>query len=202
MPRLVEFNKDIKFDFLIENQGINKIIHYEIPETFDENLKECSSCKFILTELILGGETLKISFITDKYNYAMSKNLITKQFIKYFTNKHYIHKVFHEIFFTDLSNLHLYELKIMDANVNLVTLTSEDSFVFTKDSYEVFVNANKPAFTVPPLQMPEEVNFEYEKQSDDDIWPIPEISRVTTVNNQEGKPKKPERKRRKSFAFE
>ena len=127
-------NYYIEYDYIIDDETIDKKIYTKIPKEF-ENV-EVSTVKFILVEFMIGHELLKIQFTTDYYNYAVVNNRINKQFLIYFLRKHYLNNIFHDIHNIDLhNNLDKYLLKIIDSDVNIITITDEDTIVFTKDSF-------------------------------------------------------------------
>ena len=102
-----------------------------------------SKVKFILVEIIISEDVIfSVSFTTDQYNYAIANNRITSNFIKYFVQKHYLY-----IPDSNLILLGKYSMKIIDDNINIVTLTNNDTLVFLEDSYII---ENVSLSSLPP----------------------------------------------------
>ena len=119
------------YDFVIENRNNDRIIIQQIGSEMCTEDYKVSKVKFILVEIIISEDVIfSVSFTTDQYNYAIANNRITSNFIKYFVQKHYLY-----IPDSNLILLGKYSMKIIDDNINIVTLTNNDTLVFLEDSY-------------------------------------------------------------------
>ena len=131
------------YDFVIENRNNDRIIIQQIGSEMCTEDYKVSKVKFILVEIIISEDVIfSVSFTTDQYNYAIANNRITSNFIKYFVQKHYLY-----IPDSNLILLGKYSMKIIDDNINIVTLTNNDTLVFLEDSYII---ENVSLSSLPP----------------------------------------------------
>ena len=128
-----------EYDFIIwmDNDENNNMLHKIIDNTSEnESDYEHVLYKFINTEIIINDtKKFNIHFKTEKYNYLMKDNVINKDFIIYFLNKHYkeqLGAMNHE----ELNNMK-YKIKIIDHNVNLIELENDKVLKFNKHDYEI-----------------------------------------------------------------
>lgn len=97
--------------------------------------------KFINSEIIINDtKKFNIHFKTDKYNYLMKDNVINKEFIIYFLNKHY--KEYLGNMTNDELNNMKYKINIIDHNVNCIELENDKVLKFNKHNYEISNNTN------------------------------------------------------------
>ena len=92
-----------------------------------------------MSELCINNEKLQIKFTNkhEHYTYAIVDNVIDVNFLMYFIRKHY-HDKFCEKFNIPVTQLvQGYTLKIMDNNVNTITIRENQSLCYLKDSYVV-----------------------------------------------------------------
>jgi hypothetical protein len=84
----IDKNIENNFNIIIytDNKNKNKKVFNDIPSVY--NYEE-SEFKFILIEIMINNEILKIDFKTNEYNYMIVDNIINKDFIIYFLKKHY-----------------------------------------------------------------------------------------------------------------
>jgi hypothetical protein len=127
----------LDYDFILDNCDDATKIYYNFPSKLETPLK--SNADFILIEFGVGDEKLEIKFHAkdESYNYVVVGNKIDHSFLLYFIRRHYLDKAFYSIYTKDTYHFTNYTLKIIDDKVNIVTLGSEDSIVFTDDSYVV-----------------------------------------------------------------
>ena len=142
------------YDFLVDTSKYHQVMHQCLPNDFEDYT--LSSAEFIMTELCIGGEKMQIKFTNkhDHYTYAIVNNIIDVNFLMYFIRKHY-HDKFCEKFNMPVTQLvEGYALKIMDNNVNSITIRENQSLCYSKDSY-VITGMDQP--TQPQTEtLPEE----------------------------------------------
>lgn len=133
------------YDFMIwmNNDENNNIVHKmfektstEIPNNLHDYECEHIYYKFINSEIIINDTNkFNIHFKTEKYNYLVKDNVINKDFIIYFLNKHYKEKL-GAMSEEELSNMK-YKLNIIDHNVNLIEVENTSVLKFNKHDYEI-----------------------------------------------------------------
>ena len=128
------------YDFLVDTSKYHQVLHKCIPSSFDnfENYT-LSSVEFIMSELCIGNEKMQVRFTNkhDGYTYAIVDNVINANFLMYFIRKHYNDK-FAEIFNIPITQLvEGYNLKIMDNNVNTISVRENQALCYLKDSYVI-----------------------------------------------------------------
>jgi len=128
-------NIENNFNIIIYTDRKNKKVFNDIPSVY--NYEE-SDFKFILIEIIINNEILKIDFKTNEYNYMIVDNIINKDFIFYFLKKHY-EKYVKTVFYYG-GKLDNYRLKILDQNVNEILLDKDNCLTIKKNNYELFLN--------------------------------------------------------------
>ena len=92
-----------------------------------------------MSELCIGNEKMQVRFTNkhDGYTYAIVDNVINANFLMYFIRKHYNDK-FAEIFNIPITQLvEGYNLKIMDNNVNTISVRENQALCYLKDSYVI-----------------------------------------------------------------
>ena len=125
------------YDFLIDTTLQHQVIYTSIPNNFDNYI--VSTTAFILTELYIGADKLKINFvdISQGYTYAIVNNKIDVKFLMFFIKKHY-HDQFCLTFNIPVDKLvNGYNLKIIDDNVNILTINEQQILCYTKDGYTI-----------------------------------------------------------------
>jgi hypothetical protein len=133
----IDKNIENNFNIIIytDNKNKNKKVFNDIPSVY--NYEE-SEFKFILIEIMINNEILKIDFKTNEYNYMIVDNIINKDFIIYFLKKHY-EKYVKTVFYYG-GKLDNYRLKILDQNVNEILLDKNNCLTIKKNNYELFLN--------------------------------------------------------------
>ena len=129
----LDFNED--YDFLVDTTLSHEVIYDSIPDNFDDYI--VSNTEFILTELFIGEHKMKINFVdkSQGYTYAIVNNKIDLKFLMFFIKKHY-HHMFCLIFNIPVAELvNGYNLKIIDGNVNMLTINEEQILCYTKNGY-------------------------------------------------------------------
>ena len=129
-------NIENNFNIIIytDNKNKNKKIFNDIP--FCYNCEE-TNYKFILVEIMINNEIIKVDFKTNEYNYMIVDNVINKNFIIYFLKKHYKKFVNTVLYYG--GNLEKYSLKILDQNVNQVVLDKNNCLTIKNNNYELFL---------------------------------------------------------------
>jgi hypothetical protein len=125
------------YDFLVDASKYHQVMYKCVPNDFEDYT--LSSVEFIMSELCIGNEKLQIKFTNkhDHYTYAIVNNVIDLNFLMYFIRKHY-HDKFCEKFNMPVTQLvEGYALKIMDNNVNTITIRENQSLSYLKDSYVI-----------------------------------------------------------------
>ena len=125
------------YDFLVDTSKYHQVLHKCVPNDFEDYT--LSSVEFIISELCIGGEKMQIKFTNkhDHYTYAIVDNVIDVNFLMYFIRKHY-HDKFCEKFNIPVTQLvEGYALKIMDNNVNTITIRENQSLCYLKNSYVI-----------------------------------------------------------------
>jgi len=132
------------FDFIIYSEPsletVNKKILYSIPKNIDEDLKiEISSYRFVLFELIINEEHIKIDFYTNQYNFYVENNKISKNFLLYFLNN-YHPQIFAKYSFVIIQNFNIIYL---DNSFSVKELENNAEFLFKKKDFELIETFNK-----------------------------------------------------------
>ena len=125
------------YDFLVDTSKYHQVLYKCLPNDFEDYT--LSSVEFIMSELCIGNEKLQIRFTNkhDHYTYAIVDNVIDVNFLMYFIRKHY-HDKFCEKFNIPVTQLvQGYTLKIMDHNVNTISVRENQSLCYLKDSYVI-----------------------------------------------------------------
>ena len=125
------------YDFLVDTSKYHQVIRKCLPNDFEDYT--LSSVEFIMSELCINNEKLQIKFTNkhEHYTYAIVDNVIDVNFLMYFIRKHY-HDKFCEKFNMPVTQLvEGYALKIMDNNVNTITISENQSLCYLKNSYVV-----------------------------------------------------------------
>ena len=144
-----------EYDFLVDTSKYHQVMHKCLPNSFEgfENYT-LSSVEFIMTELCIGNEKMQIRFTNkhDHYTYGIVNNVIDVNFLMYFIRKHY-HDKFCEKFNIPVTQLvEGYALKIMDNNVNTITIRENQSLCYLKDSYVIIEMENNEGTTPKYLE--------------------------------------------------
>jgi len=144
-----DFEKE--FDFLVDETNYYRVIHPLVPDDFNEYVT--SSVEFILTELQFNGDKLTLNFVnkTELYTYAIVDNVIDKNFLIFFINNHYQDE-FTTCFGTPVTQLREgYTLKIIDNDVNIITLNENDSIHYLKDAYVIARGEGYESYNEPTM---------------------------------------------------
>jgi len=131
---LINATEPKEYDFFILNDNIsgknNCILYYEIPgNLFYKEYPQ--SQKFLRFDLNYNGETYEAQLTTDDYNFAIVGNCINREFIMYFLKNILNVQVPEDL---HVSNL-VYNIHLIDANVNVINLDQTDELKFTTDDY-------------------------------------------------------------------
>jgi len=125
------------YDFLVDTSRYHQVLHKCLPNDFEDYT--LSSVEFIMSELCIGADKLQIRFTNkhDGYTYAITDNVIDVNFLMYFIRKHY-HDKFCKQFNIPVTQLvEGYTLKIMDNNVNTITIRENQTLCYLKNSYVI-----------------------------------------------------------------
>ena len=125
------------YDFLVDTSKYHQVLYKCLPNDFEDYT--LSSVEFIMSELCINNEKLQIKFTNkhDHYTYAIVDNVIDVNFLMYFIRKHY-HDKFCEKFNMPITQLvEGYTLKIMDNNVNMISVCENQALCYLKDSYVI-----------------------------------------------------------------
>jgi len=125
------------YDFLVDTSKYHQVLHRCLPNDFENYT--LSSVEFIMCELCIGNEKMQIRFTNkhEGYTYAIVDNVINVNFLMYFIRKHYNDK-FCEIFNMPVTQLvEGYNLKIMDNNVNTISVRENQALCYLKNSYVI-----------------------------------------------------------------
>jgi hypothetical protein len=136
------------FDFAIYSEFKKKnndyIINKRIIKNFPE--KEDLTCnetiyKFILVELKIQDEKIRIDFLIQKNNFYIVNNEIDYKFIHYLLNTYYYEQVkkFNINMSIDMkiNNFNDYVLQICDQNIDIVNFDNTNKLIFKENGYEV-----------------------------------------------------------------
>lgn len=130
---------DNNFDFILyswfddENEYVNKKIMYEKNDIVTSS--ELSEIKFMLIEINIGENNYKIDLKTDRYNFYVVGNALTKQFFIYYLKRFL--KVNNLIYDNDNDKI---SIKIIDQNVNIIEFDFTDkneNIVLEKNGYKL-----------------------------------------------------------------
>ena len=97
----------------------------------------CNSCfdvskiTFIALYLNYNDERYHIILKTEEFNYYLVGNIINKQFIQYYINNILKHP------FSYNKEMVSYQLELMDQEVNMICLNSDQSIIIEKDNYRI-----------------------------------------------------------------
>jgi hypothetical protein len=132
------------YDFLVDTTRYHQVMYKCVPNDLEDYT--LSSVEFIMSELCIGAEKMQIKFTNkhEGYTYAIVDNVIDVNFLMYFIRKHY-HDKFCEKFNIPVTHLvEGYALKIMDNNVNTITIRENQSLCYLKDSYVITEMETEP----------------------------------------------------------
>jgi len=116
-------------DCVNNNNCVNKKIMYEKNDIVTSS--ELSEIKFMLIEINIGENNYKIDLKTDRYNFYVVGNVLTKQFFIYYLKRFL--KV-NDLIYDKIS------IKIIDQNVNIIAFDFTDkneNIVLEKNSYKL-----------------------------------------------------------------
>ena len=114
------------------NLSINKSIISKNNASF---LFDASNITFIALYLNYNGMLYNINLKTDEFNYYLVGNVIDKYFIQY-----YINTVLGLKFSYTESEILTYQLELMDHEVNMIYLNSEQYIIIDKNNYSIINN--------------------------------------------------------------
>jgi hypothetical protein len=129
------------YDFMIwMSNDVNNTTIHKIFGTIPNDLHsyECEHIfyKFINSEIIINDTNkFNIHFKTEKYNYLIKDNIINKDFIIYFLNKHYKENL-GTMNKEELNNIK-YKINIIDHNVNFIELENDKVLKLNKNDYDI-----------------------------------------------------------------
>ena len=131
------------FDFIIYSEPsletINKKLLYSIPKNIEEDLKiEISNFTFMLFELTIGKEPIKLHFSTNQYNFYVENNKINKEFLLYF-----LHNYHPEIFAKhSLEDIQKYKITYLDGSFSIKEVENNVEFLLKKTGFELIESSN------------------------------------------------------------
>jgi hypothetical protein len=124
------------YDFFILNDNINgknnRVLYYKIPINLFYKEQPISQ-KFLSFNLEYNGETTEVQLSNDKYNFAIVGNFINRELVMYFL-KNILHTPIPDNLHS--SNL-VYNIHIIDSNVNVINLDQTDELKITEDGYTI-----------------------------------------------------------------
>lgn len=126
------------YDFVIvtdnpkQTEYVNKIHYTQIPNLFDDY--KHSNIKFLSVELTYNNTTHTINLKNEKENYYIVDNVFNANFFKYYL----INVLNVEID----ANQFDYKVSVIDHNVNMVELTSNDYLIMNENDYNIY-NTNE-----------------------------------------------------------
>ena len=134
---LIDYNPT-DYDFIIHSENlntniqdviVNKTIFYEIPKI---NVFTTLDYKFIMTKLITHtGISVDLRLFSDKFNYFILNNVITKKVILYLLRTNHNNVIISD---DDLKD---YKLMIIDQHANLLYVQHNQSISFGKHHYDI-----------------------------------------------------------------
>jgi len=133
----VKFYKKIPYDFVIYSdydqvlKTINKIIIPHFPNEKDLQYQK-SEIKFLLSEILIDDNTVKVDFRTNEYNYYIEKNIFSNKFLNFFMHHYYPDSLSKD---KDYSSYD-FKLKIIDHNVVNAFFDSKNILKINKTDYE------------------------------------------------------------------
>ena len=130
---------NMDYDFIIHNDNlindtnqpliVNKTIFYEIPKI---NVFKSVDYKFIMTKLITHtGVIVDLRLFSDKFNYFVLNNVITKKVILYLLRTNHT-----DVLISD-DDLKDYKLMVIDQHANLLYIQHNQSISFGKHNYDI-----------------------------------------------------------------
>jgi hypothetical protein len=140
---IINANEPKVYDFFILNDNVgdkkNRVLYYEIPGNLFYN-EHPPSHKFLSLDLEYNGETREVPLTSADYNFAIVGNRIDREFVMYF-----LKNVLNIPIPEDLhaSNL-VYNIHLIDSNVNVVNLDQTDELKFTTDGYIISKITEQP----------------------------------------------------------
>lgn len=151
-----EYDFIIYSDLSLDNR-MNKVLYKTIPKNFDYIV---SNVSFILSEIQIFSECketenetpIKFYFKNNDYNYLIKNNVFDIYFFRYFFKKYYSDKV--------PDTIDNYSIKLIDNNITITTLSSEENIVIQRDVYfvekrKIFINRNIQNFEFTDANIPE-----------------------------------------------
>lgn len=132
----INANEPKVYDFFILNDNVgdkkNRALYYEIPGNLFYT-EHSPSQKFLRFDLEYNGETHEVPLTTTDYNFAIVGNRIDREFVMYFLKNILNSQIPEDL---HASNL-VYNIHLIDANVNVVNLDQTDELKFTADGYTI-----------------------------------------------------------------
>lgn len=127
------FYKNICYDFIIYSEydnilnTTNKIVMSCFPKDFSYKK---SDIRFMLSEILIGDQVIKVDFATHKYNFYVENNEFDQKFLRYFLDKYYQDKYCYDnTKETDIV------LMIIDHNVEKAQFDSKNILKLQKNDY-------------------------------------------------------------------
>jgi hypothetical protein len=131
-----------------DEERINQVIYYEMPKSFDYI---CCNYRFISISIELEeNKNYSIKLFTDKENYFVSGNIITKYIIYYLLKRQ--NDIDENIKIENFT----YKMELFDNNANIVKLTEEEQIVLLVDNY-----------FITPLSYYSHSNFDKKEEKDE-----------------------------------
>jgi hypothetical protein len=175
------------FDFILyskpdpEVKCINKKMFYSLPITHDK--VEKTDYQFVLTEVIIANECIKIDLLTNSENYFIVRNRIDRSFILYYLKKYHAF-IFDKYSLEEIQN---YKLNIIDHAIDVKELTKDSQIIFHKNTYEIL--ETKKEFELDNKKISDSIFFAQELDEDEeDYTDLPDLIPIEEEEEKEDLP--------------
>ena len=132
------------FDFIIYSEQtpktVNKKLYYSIPKNLETDFQVVTTdYKFMLFEVVIGNESVKINLDTEAYNFYVVNNIINHVFLLYYLRT-YCSQLFEK---NSLENIQNYKIKYIDDSICIKEAEKYVEFLLKKTSYELIESFDK-----------------------------------------------------------
>ena len=117
------------YDKCVNKKIITRTNHQELSSKCER-----SNIQFIMVEFKMGEKTYKINMKDETYNYYVVGNIINFAFIVYYLMNHSSEKITFKEIETHMTNSNECHIKIIDHNVNIVTLDKLSHFIEIREN--------------------------------------------------------------------
>jgi len=178
------------FDFIIYSEPsletVYKKLLYSIPKNieFELNIETCSY-RFILFELNIGEEHIKIDFSTNQYNFYVENNIINETFLLYFLEK-YSPEVFTKY---SLDEIQKYKITYLDESFSVKEVEKNVGFLFKKNGFELIEYSKQVLDTIldnvfDNIKISDSIKFSNDT-SDEEYADLPDLIPINHIINNE-----------------